>query len=240
MTTPSSPSQPPSNLPRIYRVPLEQDGSDYFAIVIRNVFTPEECEGLIERSNEEVGYEPALLNVGRGRQVLDTAARKSDRCILDDPNLAEDIWRRICTALDDLSGRQRDRLRLDILESQTTRQSVYPVGLNERLRFLRYNPGDYFRVHADGCYVRSGEAGADRRGERSLITCQVYLNEGFSGGATTLYSSVSGKGYDVVPETGSVLLFEHGLYHQGSQLLEGVKYAIRTDVMYTFKGEPGW
>ena len=28
------------------------------------------------------------------------------------------------------------------------------VGLNERLRFLKYHVGDYFRAHEDGTYFR--------------------------------------------------------------------------------------
>ena len=41
---------------------------------------------------------------------------------------------------------------------------------------------------------------------------------------------------DIRPRTGSVLLFEHNLLHEGAILREGRKYAIQTDVMYTEKG----
>ena len=164
------------------------------------------------------------------------STRKSDRCIIDDPILAEKFYQRIQAALGTLSEIEKERLRLDVLYRPTSQTS--PVGLNERLRFLRYGAGDYFRPHSDGCYVRRDEAGEDRRGERSYVTCQIYLNEGFTGGATTFFSTLSDEKYDVIPETGSVLLFEHSLLHQGSQLLEGVIYVIRSDIMYTKKG-PG-
>lgn len=36
----------------------------------------------------------------------------------------------------------------------------------------------------------------------------------------------------VRPVTGRVLIFEHHLPHEGSTLLKGVKYTVRTDVMY--------
>ncbi len=39
-----------------------------------------------------------------------------------------------------------------------------------RLRFLRYDPGEYFKPHMDGSYEREN-------GERSLITVHLYLNE---------------------------------------------------------------
>jgi hypothetical protein len=50
-----------------------------------------------------------------------------------------------------------------------------------------------------------------------------------------LDSSDASIGYDVIPKTGSVLLFQHDMYHEGSILVKGNKYAIRTDVMYTEK-----
>ena len=39
-----------------------------------------------------------------------------------------------------------------------------------RLRFLRYDPGEYFKPHMDGTYQREN-------GDRSYITIQLYLNE---------------------------------------------------------------
>jgi hypothetical protein len=35
-----------------------------------------------------------------------------------------------------------------------------------------------------------------------------------------------------VPRTGMVLVFEHELLHEGSELRKGRKYTVRTDVMY--------
>lgn len=102
------------------------------------------------------------------------------------------------------------------------------VELNERLRFLRYNPGEYFKPHFDGSYVRAN-------GDMSYITVQIYLNEGFKGGSTTFLNKFDSEdgGVEVVPKTGSVLIFQHDILHEGSALEEGRKYAIRTDVMYT-------
>jgi hypothetical protein len=41
---------------------------------------------------------------------------------------------------------------------------------NLRLRFLKYNPGEYFAPHMDGMYMREN-------GERSFVTIQLYLNQ---------------------------------------------------------------
>ena len=99
------------------------------------------------------------------------------------------------------------------------------VGLNERLRFLRYDPGEYFKPHRDGSFVRADNS------EKSLITIQLYLSEGFEGGETTFFGPNNEK-VSVVPKTGMVLVFEHPLLHEGSLLKSGRKYSMRTDVMY--------
>ena len=98
--------------------------------------------------------------------------------------------------------------------------------LNERLRFLRYDPGQKFEPHMDGVYRR--EDGS----ETSYVTVQLYLNEGFEGGSTTFLGSTDDDRLECVPKTGRVLIFEHRLLHEGSALIKGRKYAVRTDVMY--------
>eukprot|EP00700_Malawimonas_jakobiformis_P003801 EC726717.1.p4 GENE.EC726717.1~~EC726717.1.p4 ORF type:complete len:84 (+),score=21.85 EC726717.1:437-688(+) len=70
----------------------------------------------------------------------------------------------------------------------------------------------------------------DRIGERSYVTVQIYLNEGFEGGSTRF---LEGTPYDCVPKTGSVLIFQHDLFHEGEALVRGRKYTIRTDAMYS-------
>lgn len=43
---------------------------------------------------------------------------------------------------------------------------------------------------------------------------------------------VSGD-YNVIPKTGRVLIFQHrGLLHSGADVLGGVKYTMRSDLMY--------
>ena len=91
--------------------------------------------------------------------------------------------------------------------------------LNERFRFYRYEKEQYFKWHRDGSFRRSFY-------EVSKYTFMVYLNEGFVGGETQFET------FSVVPKQGSALVFPHKLRHQGSALKSGVKYVLRTDVMY--------
>lgn len=127
--------------------------------------------------------------------------------------------------------------------------------LNERLRFLRYERGMYFREHCDGCYVTPDG------GEVSWLTVHVYLNgrgdgdgetgdglgeeeedgegEGgkgpLVGGATRFFPDNLDprRCLDVNPEVGACLVFQHrGLLHSGEEVESGVKYTVRSDIMY--------
>lgn len=111
-----------------------------------------------------------------------------------------------------LFARMRERL-------PATMEGRALVGLNERLRAYRYRPGQYFAPHFDGCFRRDAR-------EESFLTVIVSLNDDFDGGET---------GFDdwaYAPRRGSALVFAHRQLHEGRTVTRGVKYALRTDVMY--------
>jgi prolyl 4-hydroxylase len=90
-----------------------------------------------------------------------------------------------------------------------------PVGVNERFRCYRYTPGQRFKAHYDGAFQRN-------RSECSELTFMIYLNDGFTGGQTAFLELAA----DVAPRPGMALLFE------GCAVRSGVKYVLRSDVMY--------
>ncbi len=92
-------------------------------------------------------------------------------------------------------------------------------GLNERFRFYRYEPQQRFKRHIDG-RVKLGET------EESRITFLIYLNEDYEGGETA-FNEVT-----IQPKTGTALCFIHELKHEGKPILSGVKYVLRSDIMY--------
>eukprot|EP01130_Rhizamoeba_saxonica_P018230 TRINITY_DN9056_c0_g1_i1.p1 TRINITY_DN9056_c0_g1~~TRINITY_DN9056_c0_g1_i1.p1 ORF type:complete len:477 (-),score=106.42 TRINITY_DN9056_c0_g1_i1:44-1474(-) len=122
-------------------------------------------------------------------------------------------------------------------------------GINRRWRLYRYYPGDNYRPHIDGAWPGSGvdEEGNyvfDDYGDRwSKLTLLFYLNDGFVGGETDFFLPdyhVSGQinVYGVKPAQGNALVFPHGdtpgsLVHEGSAVLEGVKYIARTEILYS-------
>ena len=109
-----------------------------------------------------------------------------------------------------------------------TNKHIY--SLNERLSFLRYGPGHYFRGHCDGQLELPD-------GRKSHITIQIYLgDEEVEGGTTRIYADRRGKENDFVdiePKKGRVLIFQQrGIFHSGEEVTKGVKYALRSDFMF--------
>jgi predicted 2-oxoglutarate/Fe(II)-dependent dioxygenase YbiX len=131
----------------------------------------------------------------------------------------------------DLETRNNDRVIFDDVHLATllwsrVRHAVpqilavrQAVGLNERFRLYRYAPGQRFSWHSDGVFRRAS-------GEMSLLTFMIYLNDGYSGGETRFEDT------KVVGRAGMALLFHHGMVHEGAEVTEGRKYALRSDVMY--------
>lgn len=95
-------------------------------------------------------------------------------------------------------------------------------GLNELFRFYRYENQQRFNRHRDGAYSRGV-------GDQSHLTLLFYLNDDFEGGETAFDE------FEIKPKQGSALVFEHFYHHKGCAVEKGVKYVLRTDVMYKRK-----
>jgi predicted 2-oxoglutarate/Fe(II)-dependent dioxygenase YbiX len=96
------------------------------------------------------------------------------------------------------------------------------IGVNERFRFYRYTVGQEFKPHRDGSFIRNIK-------EWSAYTLIIYLNENIIGGETDFFN------FKLQPKQGNALLFKHEIRHAGLPVTEGVKYVLRTDVMYKNK-----
>ena len=178
-----------------------------FVLVLNDVFTNEECQALIQLS-EEHKFLPALVDpTGTGNYVLVKGTRDTARVMVDDSVWATELFRRVKLHL----PQELHRYKLSCV--------------NERLRFLRYDVGQRFRPHYDGSYVRPDGS------EMSFLTIQLYLNGQLEGGETILYGE-SGPQYSLRPAPGKVLVFAHDILHEGAPVLKGRKYIIRSDIMY--------
>ena len=121
------------------------------------------------------------------------------------------------------------------------------VGLNARFRFYRYEGGDFFKPHTDGAWpgsrVINGALVHDAYGDRSSqMSLLLFLSDGYTGGRTLFYlpSAQHPGETDVIALTtpkGAALCFPHGFHplhclHAGEPVTDGVKYIIRTDILF--------
>ena len=128
-----------------------------------------------------------------------------------------------------------------------------PVGLDPKIRFLKYETGHQFLAHMDAEYE-------DTEGRLGLLTFQIYLNESYQGGETSFVASESEpvlseammakldaagdtmdmdeiqlpplKRVHVYPGLGKALIFQRDLIHEAARVLDGVKYVVGIDVMF--------
>ena len=112
-----------------------------------------------------------------------------------------------------------------------------PIGLNPRLRVLRYDAtdNDVFEPHFDATTKVDNTT--------SLLTVLIYLNVDFSGGETCYLDHHISRNIDsctkIVPSMGKVVIFEHDLYHSSIPLECGTKYVLRTDVLFDINKSDG-
>jgi predicted 2-oxoglutarate/Fe(II)-dependent dioxygenase YbiX len=184
-----------------------------FAKTLDHVFSEQECNALISEALK-VGYQAAGIG-GREKQQVVSSVRSSDRLLCEDVFLANIIYERV-----------RDHIPV-------VWKGRHLLGVNELLRFLKYQKGDFFAPHVDGHFQRKGTDNL------SFITLQLYLSDSSGeeqGGATRFCEIQTSQrtfdSIDVFPKKGRVLLFHHKISHEGALVNSGVKYTIRTDVEY--------
>lgn len=100
-------------------------------------------------------------------------------------------------------------------------------GVNNRIRFCRYQKNQSFSKHQDGVHYPNEKY-------ESKYTFLLYLNnqDDFQGGGTEFFLSKSDKKPNVVikPEKGKLLIFDHRIWHQGAKVNSGNKYILRSDI----------
>lgn len=178
---------------------------------IDNFLSKEECQELIN-ATELVKYEeaPVTLDGDKGIFQMMPDVRNNTRVIIDDETAAAQLFEKLKSQL-----------------PYTFKHIWQLEKLNSRFRFYRYEAGQTFKPHIDGKYTESLLC-------ESKLTLLIYLSEDFTGGETTFFNSNEDElRFKVVPKLGQVLVFDHHQLHSGDPVIDGVKYVMRTDVMYT-------
>jgi hypothetical protein len=180
---------------------------DERVFVIRNFLCEAECAELV-RLSTNLAWETGTL----GEEVVQDV-RNNDRVVFDHRPMAADLFARAKPFLP------------NVFESRPL------VGFNERWRFYRYGPGQAFKAHRDGAFARL------ELGQESRLTFMIYLNAGAVGGDTRFFADMEHAFQripylTVTPEEGMALVFVHRIWHEGAIVESGMKYVLRTDVMF--------
>ncbi|KAF7324018.1 P4Hc domain-containing protein [Mycena kentingensis (nom. inval.)] len=200
-----------------------------FAVVLDDLYQRSELSALLSAPIQAgKDWDVARVNAGT-YEFTDTTYRNGQRIIYDSHELSAQIFEKIRPHLGDIEEVEENVWRM--------------VRMNERLRYLRYPIGGFFRPHVDGCYED------EEKGLRTFYTVQIYLPsdatgspESFKpagGGATRFWSNDENDYADVEALPGRVLVFQHDdLLHTGQEVTSGVKCAIRSDILYEKVGAP--
>lgn len=188
------------------KILVEQHFDGIFSV--HRFLTPGECTNLIQLA-ESVGFEQTDQ-----RETRESAHRRNGRLQVNSSSLAEKLWSRCCNMFPE-------------------HEDAAPVGLSDNFRFYKYNKGDRFGMHVDDS-VLHGDLVSTR------YTLLLYLNgDELEGGATNFYTGKHSKKLKLVvqvkPAEGLALAHQHFpscLLHEGSAVTSGVKYLLRTDVLY--------
>lgn len=188
---------------------------------IDNLLVPRECNAWVNFGDER-GFEQSFH-----RQTSEMAHRDNGRISLHSPEVAAAVFARVGPFVPaEMGGRTA-------------------VACNSNIRLYRYAVGQRFGKHID-------ESVEDENGHVSLWTVLIYLNGGgmeeggdaeeepLRGGETVFYKgNYGGKiAASFSPLKGACLVHGHGrqcLLHEGSPVTAGVKYLLRTDVMYALQ-----
>lgn len=191
-------------------------------LILDRVFTEEECVRLNEAA-ESIGY---------GKTNYPEEYRGNLRLISTDVGLAQALWERL---------RPFVPHQLEANDGYGCSSAWTAVGLNECFRLAKYKPGTRFESHVDANFIRN-------ENEMSLFTVNIYTNSVSTnnGGKTRFFKDderfiktavpESNVVLEVQPEVGVAVLFlqppQDYVLHDGEELTGGVKYLLRSDVMY--------
>ena len=98
--------------------------------------------------------------------------------------------------------------------------------IDHRIQLYKYTAGGVFQKHRDGPTFHSVN-------KRSFFTVLVYLNEEYTEGDTTVFSDDLVHKYKVPHSIGACFVMLQRILHEGSKVEQGIKYALRCDVLYS-------
>lgn len=113
-----------------------------------------------------------------------------------------------------------------------------PLAKLEPLQFLKYEPGDYFKIHNDRNQALASQGGIHGREVSLLLYLNSYLRpqeepgpemlSPYSGGELVFYFdfSRSRRGFPIATSAGMLLAFDPDTLHEVRSVQQGTRYAV--------------
>ena len=176
---------------------------------VDGVLNHAECAALIAATS------PHFTHQASRRPAVGEALRSCGRVSVLDAAFARQLWKALQGVL---------------LPGLPSAERTAAVGLNPNIRAYRYERGDAFKPHYDDSDVVDG-VGVTR------YTLLLYLSS--CQGGNTVFHEERKRGVvaSVDPAPGRSLVHRHGedcLPHEGARVQGGVKYVLRSDVVFFF------
>ena len=219
-----------SSPPKVGTEPFVE-GKEVF--LLNHVFSTDECELLIGEAEKH----------GFGTTNYPKLYRGNLRLMTFDLSLTSLVWTRI-----------QSQIPIHVQEDGKAWESV---GLNPKWRLAKYFPGDKFGGHIDATfcdystgfksmftvniYMNEGFIGGETSFDFREMSHRNRKRENKDKKAPTTAltpqpAKLEERIVDVVPRTGLALIFRQpptqNYIHEGKELISGLKYLFRSDVMY--------
>lgn len=173
------------------------------------ILSNELCDRLTQQA-KSIGFVPSKVNVyGQMKEALNI--RNNQRIEYTDSVLSKELEGIIISHFPDVLSFNSKKF----------------TELNNHFRFYHYSPREYFKPHKDG-HIKL-------ENKQSFITCLFYLNDTEGGETILMPQGFSHKEswISIQPTKGSILLFEHQIWHEGKPVTQGEKIVLRSDLFYS-------
>jgi hypothetical protein len=198
-------------------------------VIIENLLSNDECQEILDKT--------ANLYTNLKMEYL-TSDRSAERFLNMNKSMATCIYDRIKHIVEE----EHEKKHLKPYGFGTDGKWM-PTGINQCFRHSKYeSPSIGFTFHRDSCYVENLNL-------RSVLSLVIYLNDDFDGGETLFVKSNAERkigqivseelteGYEILykfkPRRGHAILFNHDIIHSGMPIHVGIKYIIRSDILFT-------
>eukprot|EP01121_Diplochlamys_sp_Union-15-3_P021640 TRINITY_DN8864_c0_g1_i2.p1 TRINITY_DN8864_c0_g1~~TRINITY_DN8864_c0_g1_i2.p1 ORF type:complete len:257 (+),score=36.17 TRINITY_DN8864_c0_g1_i2:46-816(+) len=213
---------------------LSVDFTDPVKFVIEDLFSKEECENMIKLGKKN-GFIP-VAKTGGG--AAGKKNRNNSSAVFTDETIANMIWNKVQPYMEADLTNISNFYNNSYVGTDPTAWKVDSIC--DKIRIYMYDKGEYFNPHMDGSLKREVNKDGNTYVQQTFVSLMVYLNDDFKGGETEFFENSSKMAnlkhkFTIVPKRGMVAIFPHENLHRSTPIVKGIKYLLRTDVVYSKK-----